>query len=405
MAFEIRTITDDELEAWGEAVANGFLGHAAPGAADFRRAYFDLDRTWAAFDGGRLVGNLRSFASELTVPGGSPVPVHALTAVGVRPTHRRQGILTRMLGLDLASAVERGEVASILIASEWPIYGRYGYGPATETCTWTLDTTLARFRGPERGTIELVTPGELLDVLPAAVDRYRRAQPGAITLPKGLWPVKAGLATFPGDDPWKGFQFLVRDGDDLVGYVLYRAESKWEHHRPRCEVTVDDWVIADPAAAARAWRYLAEIDLVVTVKAEHHSVDSPLPHLLTDGRAVRQTDRHDMLWLRPLDVPALLRARRYRCRDALTVEVVDPGGPAEGRWHLDAGPDGATCAATTAAPDVTLPATALGAAYLGGTSVLRLAAAGLVDEHRPGALARLDTLCSWAPAPWCSTWF
>jgi hypothetical protein len=34
-----------------------------------------------------------------------------------------------------------------------------------------------------------------------------------------------------------------------------------------------------------------------------------------------------------------------------------------------------------------------------------LAAAGLVDEHAPGAVARADALLAWPAAPWCATWF
>jgi Sterol carrier protein domain len=43
----------------------------------------------------------------------------------------------------------------------------------------------------------------------------------------------------------------------------------------------------------------------------------------------------------------------------------------------------------------------LGAAYLGGTRIGSLAAAGLVTEHRPGTLARLSAAMSWDPSPWC----
>jgi hypothetical protein len=44
---------------------------------------------------------------------------------------------------------------------------------------------------------------------------------------------------------------------------------------------------------------------------------------------------------------------------------------------------------------------ALSAAYLGGTRLGPMAAAGLVTELRPGTLAPLSTALSWDPAPWC----
>ena len=69
-----------------------------------------LERTWGAFDGDRVVGTLRSWPCELTVPGGAAVPVAALTNVTVSATHRRRGLLTRMLEPDLDLAKEQGEV-------------------------------------------------------------------------------------------------------------------------------------------------------------------------------------------------------------------------------------------------------------------------------------------------------
>ena len=48
-----------------------------------------------------------------------------------------------------------------------------------------------------------------------------------------------------------------------------------------------------------------------------------------------------------------------------------------------------------------MPAHALGGAYLGGTRLGPMAAAGLVTELTPGSLARLSTALSWDPAPWC----
>jgi len=50
---------------------------------------------------------------------------------------------------------------------------------------------------------------------------------------------------------------------------------------------------------------------------------------------------------------------------------------------------------------VALPVRALGAVYLGGTRLGPLAAAGLVTEVTPGAVAALSTAMSWDPAPWC----
>jgi predicted acetyltransferase len=122
---ESRCITDDEISAWAEAMRVGFLSHAEDEFADVMRADLDLDRTRGAFEGDRVVGTLRSFAAELTVPGGTAT-CSALTNVTVSGTHPRRGLLSVMLAADLAESAARGEVVSALIAADYPIYGRFG---------------------------------------------------------------------------------------------------------------------------------------------------------------------------------------------------------------------------------------------------------------------------------------
>ena len=80
----------------------------AEGDHEFRRGHTELDRAWAAFDGTSVVGTLRSFPTPLTLPGGASVTSAALTAVTVTATHRRQGLLTRMITGDLDSVRRQG---------------------------------------------------------------------------------------------------------------------------------------------------------------------------------------------------------------------------------------------------------------------------------------------------------
>src|SRR5256885_15596522 len=104
-------------------MGTAFLFEPAPDEAEVRRQGMHLERTWGAFEGDRVIGTLRSFPTPLTVPGPAELTAAALTNVTVTPTHRRHGLLTEMIRRDLTQSVERGEPLSILIASEYPIYG------------------------------------------------------------------------------------------------------------------------------------------------------------------------------------------------------------------------------------------------------------------------------------------
>ena len=51
--------------------------------------------------------------------------------VTVLPTHRRRGVMSRMMRAQLDQMRERGEPLAALSASESLIYERFGYGIAT----------------------------------------------------------------------------------------------------------------------------------------------------------------------------------------------------------------------------------------------------------------------------------
>jgi predicted acetyltransferase len=160
-----------------------------------------------------------------------------------------------------------------------------------------------------------------------------------------------------------------------------------------------------PAAAAGLWRDLFSRDLTGEVAAWNRPTDDPLLHLLADPRRARARFR-DGLWVRLVDLPAALTKRNYAAPAEVVIDVADEICPWNaGSWRLRVpGPGAAaqaTCGRTDDRADLSMPVAALGAAYLGGTRLGALAAAGLVKELRPGALAALSTAMSWDPAPWC----
>ena len=85
------------------------------------------------------------------VPGGADVPAGGVTAVGVVSHHRRQGHLTRLMETQLRTMADRGTAVGLLVAAEWPIYGRFGYGPAIDACGFDIDARTARFLAEPTG--------------------------------------------------------------------------------------------------------------------------------------------------------------------------------------------------------------------------------------------------------------
>lgn len=406
MDIDVRGIAAEEYPDWSRAVSTGFLeGPISDAAVEARRADADLARILAAVDGERIVGTLRSFATSLTVPGGT-VAASALSAVTVTATHRRRGLLTRMVTADLRAAAGRGEAVAILFASEFGIYGRFGFGAASEQVAYDVDKVRAHLSRRPAGTVELVEPARMRDDAPAVYERHRTATPGAITRDGRWWDRWLDIAPLPGADrgPW----FLARSVDDhgaTTGYVAYRVEHRWEENLPRNTLVVDELMAVDPVATARLWAYCLDVDLIVRVRAEARGPGEVLPWLLADSRAARVTLLSDALWLRILDPAAALAARRYPQEGALVLELRDDLGLAAGRFALETGTDGAACEPTTRSPDLSLDVRVLASAYLGGHPLRVLADAGLVVEHRGGAVATADALLHSPTAPWCATAF
>lgn len=422
----LRTITDDEFGEWFNTGRMAMLGTPLDeDALKERRPHFDLDRCIASVGAdGKLCGTAAAFATELTVPDGS-VSAAAVTLVGVLPTHRRQGHLTRMMQSQLDDVAERGEPIAALVAAEYPIYGRYGYGPATEGCAVDIDAaSLAGLTGDgwssaPSGRVELVSNETFASALPDVYDRARQRFAGHIAWREHEYRVIAGLvrATFGGDEGASSFKALWYDETGTAGgAVTYTVEQNWEANRPRGKLSAFPLVAATDEAERELVRYLTAVDWVATIRLGLRPTDDPVPLWLRDGRAATLIDRSDHLWVRVVDVPAALGARRYQAPGSVVIQVDDPMGYAGGRFLLEvtaddgAEPPGAggypaTCTPTDAGPDLFVPVHALGAAYLGGLSWSRLAAAGWVDEESPGSVASASAMFSTPRAPWCAMTF
>jgi predicted acetyltransferase len=111
----------------------------------------------------------------------------------------------------------------------------------------------------------------------------------------------------------------------------------------------------------------------------------------------------DFLWLRILDVPVALAARRYSCAGELVLDVDDPTcADNAGCYRLETD-EAATCERTREGADLALRIEDLSAAYLGGVSFSALSRAGRIQQRRPGAVERADRLFASQPAPWTVT--
>ncbi|MFD8422225.1 GNAT family N-acetyltransferase [Streptomyces sp. NPDC059466] len=408
--IDVRPITETEIPDWTRALNTGFLRSPAVSAQETadRGAYMLLPRTLGAFDTGRCVATFRSFPQQLTAVGGAPVPAEAITNVSVTATHRRRGLLTRMMGTALTAAKERGDVVATLIAAEYPIYGRYGFGPATTAAQWTVDVLRTgldrRWSGPaDGGRIDLVDGEEVRKTGPELHARLARTRAGVVDRAERWWQKNTGALKVDPAAWTEPFYAAYRSADgEVEGLVAYEADDNWGDAKQPLNTATVQWLIGVTPAAERAlWHYLCSIDWITRVKTGWRAPDDLLPDFLPDPRAARITSQADWLWVRILDVVRAMEARTYAGSGTLVLDVTDADGLSAGRYRLDAGPDGAVCAPTGQRADLTLDVRELSALWLGEPSAVRLAALGRVREEREGAASVADALLRTSRRPWC----
>jgi predicted acetyltransferase len=402
MAFRVRAVRDAEEYR----VALGAIGHyfgwtPSPEDAERFSSLLPHERMHAVFEDGRIVAGAGSYSLELTLPGG-PAPCAGVTVVGVLPSHRRRGLLRRMMEAQLRDVRERGEPIAALWASEETIYGRFGYGLASFCMNLEIRRRNVRIRSEleREGSVRLIENDEALRVLPGLYDRIRKQTPGFLSRSRGWWETRR-LSDRP--ESRRGAGPLVR--------ALYERDGRpagWAFYRIAQEgSTFDDWKKTvrvaelqgvDDRARRELWRFVLGIDWTDTVTVDLLAVDDPVL-LLVDRLNDLRARVYDGLWVRAVDVAAALAARGVSRDGRASVEVTaDPNFPDNvGTWTVE----GDRVRRTSRRPDVRLDVQGLGATLLGGFTFTQLARAGRVEEGARGGLARADALFRAERAPWC----
>lgn len=412
-------VPDARTQAWFEAVSLGFHDGAADPAhiAAFTRAYREDGRTlWGAYDDSVRPGvwdpevpvaTYATLENDLNVGAGRMLPTHQVTAVTVRPTHRRRGILRAMMTEDLRRAASRGLAMAALTASEATIYGRFGFGVATFTREVEVDVR-ERFglRAPATGSVEVADPASMLGLAPRIFARFHGRTTGSVGRQYGY--AKRASGRWGGDKPEVDKDLRVAVHYDAEGradgYASYKFAG-WEAKPPTLKIV--DLVAASHEAYVELWRYLGAVDLVERVRFPAAPVEDPLPWSMVDGRGYEVKSVEDVLWLRVLDPVAALSARPYERDGALALEIVDDLGLAAGRFRVDVEEGRASVERLRddAAVDARVAVDVLGSLYLGGAGARTLASAGRLPGVDGTGVEALQRLFGTAERPYCITHF
>ncbi len=339
---------------------------------------------------GRLVSLATIQLRELTVPGGATPLVATVTWVAVSPDLQRQGLLRNLMRHQLHGLHETGGPAvAILTASESGIYRRFGYGMAIEKAATSVPSRSVLRSDVVVEPVRETSRDVALPLAKALYERVRPTRVGYLGRDEVLW-----AALYSDLPPLRGRSGALRFVCHRDGFVAFRIEEGQDDRGPRHVVHIRQLCAATPVAAASLWHHLLNRGLVREVRYQLSGPDEVLRDLLVDPRAAIVTTS-DNVWVRLVDWERAVPLRGYRGDVDVVVEVADAFCPWNaGTWRFVVIDGKGRGERSDERVDVRLDVADLGAAFLGGSPLVRLAAAGVVQGEAEAIEALGDCLAT-----------
>lgn len=411
--LEFLDVPEDRYGEWFDNVYRvfGFPPVSSdPTLIRFYRSTYPHDKLIAISDERGYIGTGAAIDLDLMLPGGTAIPMAGVGGVTVHPTATRRGLQRAMMTELHRRAADLEFPIVGLPTTEWPIYERYGYGPAIWIDTLTIDVPGAGWRDDVR-TADIrprrISGSEARELGAAIFLAHACRTPGEVIPPLPYWdrfladPVYSRLDEMLNlTSRGSGLRECVALADE--GLASYRVRpATTPAATPNGTLEVTDFLAPSPDAAATLWQHLFSIDLVKQIRVVRARADEALRWWVADARHIR-ADRHDALWLRPLDVPRLLEARQWVGSGSLTLLIRDAEGYADGTYTIEIDNGCAECRSTRSTADLEMSVATLGAILLGGTSATSLAAGGRIRAADLRKAQLWDALAKPARTPFLS---
>jgi predicted acetyltransferase len=190
-SYPVRPISEDEFADMCAIDEHAFhtTWPSEPEMQHFK-GRFEFDRSLGAFDGAQIAGAACAFSFLLSVPG-EVLPAAGVSGVSVLPTHRRRGILRRLMTRQLADIHAGGEAIAVLWASEAGIYGRFGYGLASQVASFSVERGDGQFAPgaptDSRLRLRVVEPQRVRRELAKVYDALLPCRPGLFARDERWW--------------------------------------------------------------------------------------------------------------------------------------------------------------------------------------------------------------------------
>ena len=403
MVIEIRPCRDaEELAEYGRIVSYVF---ASTEGMNDELATTQPEWTTCAFVDDRMAGTLGTFPFTVRL-NGAPVAMGGVTAVGTLPSHRRQGLLRKIMAEALSTMRDRKQSYAILWASMAAIYQRFGYGLASTQVHYSFDPRDVAFERKvvTPGTIEMMTRDDAFPIIKQIYIQHATPRNLHIHRSVPLWQASS-LRPPKKDQPLYIAVYRNFDGEPR-GYLIYStSEEPRTTPGPNQKMVVNDLIALDLEAQAALWEYIRRHDLIGRVEMGAPE-DDPIPALLLEPRMLNRKTS-DEIWMRVVDVEQAIPQRPFGARGELTFSIdgdeLCPWN--NGTYLLETDGRTSTVQRTTRTAQLTMSPNTLASLLAGHRTATYHQRAGLLTAADLAAVAMADAIFRADHAPHCPNGF
>lgn len=227
--------------------------------------------------------------------GGRSVPTAGVTAVGIAPEFRGEGVASALLKSTLKEIHDNGTPLSTLFPSTLTVYRRSGYERAGVRMVYELPTKEIDVSSRDLDIVE-ADDSNREDIF-LTYNARAEITSGNLDRPSLMWDPILG---FGGR---RVFTYLITNNGDTEGYVIFQQSRGADHMRVR------DLCVLTQGAALRLLRFFADHRSTIDSVSWNGAPSDPLAHLLGE-QAARPTRTTDWV-LRIVDLQGALTARGY----------------------------------------------------------------------------------------------
>lgn len=365
-----------------------------------------LDRTWGAFDNGRLVASMWYIPYEMNV-GGAFVPMGGIAAVTSSPDVRNTGLARSLITRAHQQMREEGRPLAVLAPFQPDFYARMGYGDVFYHQRCKVTPSSINKLDPKGYLLVEVNGEKEWKTFDALHMRFGARYVGAVKRTNEYWNFRyfrspIGLR----------YHYLIKKGKQTVGFIITHLD------KPTVSYSPELWRAPELSIVQAVWTDQGSFDMIMKFIRSHRDQFDKVSWVLPSDIDIheRLSDQRIEISLKPkmmlkiVDIKGAFEMRPFAT--GLSAEVVfdlkaDDTSPwLEGKWRIRWNEGTAKVSKvgrSSRAAEVKIDIQTLSVLYSGHKSASRLAELGVLAGPR----AAVDLLERAFPKQTCymEEWF